>query len=181
MALSGGGPSPLASQTQPTATANGSRSPEHSEDGCSWCDEGRLEPGTRPPTSGKSVTETVTPPTHAHPVPPAPSCQLRGPPQPTARLGSALPGSLGRASAPAYLIRQSIPLSQGLGGGRGGAGGERGISAPPHPPPSRVAPRPKCSRDALGCSSLCPLQLCSLPADPARSGNVGAGSPQPIK
>lgn len=122
MALSGGGPSPLASQTQPTATANGSRSPEHSEDGCSWCDEGRLAPGTRhpPPTSGKSVTETVTPPTHAHPAPPAPSCQLRRPPQPKACLGSTLPGSSGRASAPAYSKRQSISLSPGLGGSRGG-------------------------------------------------------------
>lgn len=82
MALSHGGPSPLASQTQPTAVANERRSPEHSEDGCSWCDEGRLAPGTRPSTCGKSVIETLTPPTHAHQCPLAPSSQLRGPQDP---------------------------------------------------------------------------------------------------
>lgn len=85
MALSHGGPSPLAGQTQPTAAANGSRSPEHSGDGCSWCDEGRLAPGTRPPTSGRPVTATVTPPSRAHRRPPAASSQLRGPPLPVAR------------------------------------------------------------------------------------------------
>lgn len=134
MALSGGGPSRLASQTQPTVTANGSRSPEHSEDGCLWCDEGRLAPGTRPPTSGKSVTEAVTPPTYAHPAPPAPSCQLREPPQPKACLSRTLPGSLGRASAPAYSIRQCIPLSPAWEGAEEAhSGGERGVSALPRP------------------------------------------------
>lgn len=75
MARSRGRPSPLASQTQPTAAANRSCSPEHSEDGCSWCDGRRLVPGTRPlprPTSGKPMTETVTPLTHAHQCPLAP-------------------------------------------------------------------------------------------------------------
>lgn len=51
----------------------------------------------------------------------------------------------------------------------------------PAPPPGTVAPRPKCSREALGCSCLCPPQLCPLPTDPARSENAGVGSPQPIK
>lgn len=117
MALSHGGPSPLASLTQLTAAANESHSPEHSEDGCSWCDEGRLAPGTRPPTCGKSVIETVTPPTHVHQCPLAPSSQLRGPRDPGHILAAPSLAPLPRgsqvefASAPASLIRQSIPLS----------------------------------------------------------------------
>ncbi|XP_036017751.1 ras-related protein Rab-33A isoform X1 [Mus musculus] len=109
MALSRGGPSSLASQTQPTVAANGNHPPEHSEGGCSWCDEGRLAPGTSPPTSGKSLTETVTPPTHSRPCPVSASFQLRGgPPQATAFTGvlavsSPIPWA--PKSAPAYSVQ----------------------------------------------------------------------------
>lgn len=184
MALSRGGPSPLARQTQPTPAANGSYSPGHAEDGCSWCDERRLAPGTRPPTSGKSVTETVTP-LHTHTLSPRlPLLSCAGPRNRRPAAPSLAPWG---ARVHLLTLRQSIPLSQGLGGGCGGAAQlpaakeVKEVSSLRTPPsPSCVVPRLTSSRDALGCSSLCPSQLCSLPTDPVHSKKVGVGSPRPI-
>lgn len=143
----------MARQTQPTAAANGSHSPEHSEDGCSWCDKGRLAPGTRPPTSDKSVTETLTPPTHGHPCPCLPLAAARSPITHSVSWQRP-PRLLGARERTCFLNKTEHRFILRLGRGlrrRGAAAGRlvKEVSPPhPPPPPSSVAPRPRCSRDA---------------------------------
>lgn len=119
--LSSGWPSPAAGLPHWPAKHNRLQQPMGAallniqEGGCSWCDEGRLAPGTRPPTSGKSLTETVTSPTHSQPCPMSASFQLHGClPQATACTGVlSVPSPISQApqSAPAYSVRLNTSLS----------------------------------------------------------------------
>lgn len=138
------------------------------------------------PTSGKTVTETVTPLTYALPSPPGSVLSAaRGSPQPTARLGSALPGSLGTRECTCSPIKTEHPFIPRLGGERRGsaqlpsAPEVKEVSPPRHHRTETCNSKAQVPQSCLRVQRLALRPSCAaLPLDPVRLVQMGDVQPE---